>query len=136
VKSFFHEISLSTKKRTEVIDLTSQVEDAVSKSEIKNGFCIIHTFHTTAGIIVNENEHGLIYDIIRKVQEQFPREAGYQHDRIDDNADAHLASAFIGPSKIFPVKNSRILRGTWQSILFVEADGPRSRRVVLEVLGE
>jgi len=136
MKIFFHEISVSTKQRIEVVDITRQVEEAVTKSGVKNGLCLIHAPHATAAIVANENEYGLINDIVRKVEEVFPIGAGYQHDRIDDNAHAHLASAFIGSSRIFPVKNSRILRGTWQNVFLVEADGPRNRRVVVEVLGE
>ncbi|RLG92825.1 MAG: YjbQ family protein [Candidatus Hecatellales archaeon] len=133
---FFHEISVSTRQRIEIVDITRQVEEAVTKSGVKNGLCLIHAPHATAAIVANENEYGLINDIVRKVEEVFPIGAGYQHDRIDDNAHAHLASAFIGSSRIFPVKNSRILRGTWQNVFLVEADGPRNRRVVVEVLGE
>jgi secondary thiamine-phosphate synthase enzyme len=61
---------------------------------------------------VNEQESGLVEDILRKVQEEFPRGAGWRHDRVDDNADAHLASVFLGHSKTFPVKNGRLERGT------------------------
>ncbi|OYT54967.1 MAG: hypothetical protein B6U77_02320 [Candidatus Hecatellales archaeon ex4484_218] len=136
MKVFFHEFSLSTSKRLEIVDITDKVEEAVLKSGVKNGLCLIHAAHATAAIVVNENEFGLIQDILKKIEEEFPIGAGYQHDRIDDNAHAHLISTFLSSSKIFPVKGSRIVRGTWQNIFFVEADGPRRRRIIVEVLGE
>jgi len=136
LKVFFHEFTVSTRKRVEVVDVTLQVEEAVAKSRVKDGLCLIHAPHATAAIVANENESGLLHDIVKKIEEVFPAGVGYQHDRIDDNAHAHLVSTFIGSSRIFPVKNSRILRGTWQNIFLVEADGPRTRRIIVEVFGE
>ncbi|MGP3667181.1 MAG: secondary thiamine-phosphate synthase enzyme YjbQ [Candidatus Bathyarchaeota archaeon] len=133
---FSKEFSVSTSKKLEIIDVTREVEGAVTASGIRDGLCVIHTPHATAAIITNEAEEGLIHDITRKIEAFFPLTGEYRHNRIDDNAHAHLASAFLGSSKVFPVKNSRILRGTWQNILLVELDGPRTRRVVLTVIGE
>lgn len=136
MKVFFQEISIATKKKIDIVDLTLKIEEIVSNSNIKNGMCIIHSLHSTASIIVNEHESGLLSDIARKIEEEFPAGAGYQHDRIDDNANAHLATVFLGSSKTFPVKDSRIVRGTWQNVFLAEVDGPRSRRVIVEVMGE
>lgn len=136
MKVFFDEIDVSTKSRTELVDISSYVEDHVRKSNIKNGFCLAYALHSTVAIIVNEHETGLIQDIINKVEKDFPKGIGWLHDRIDDNADAHLASTFIGPSRVFPVKDGRLVRGTWQNIFLLELDGPRTRKIVLEVLGE
>lgn len=136
MKVFFDEIDVSTKSRTELVDISSYVEDHVRKSNIKNGFCLAYALHSTVAIIVNEHETGLIQDIINKVEKDFPKDIGWLHDRIDDNADAHLASTFIGPSRVFPVKDGRLVRGTWQNIFLLEIDGPRTRKIVLEVLGE
>jgi len=136
LKVFFDEIDVSTKSRTELVDISSYVEDHVRKSNIKNGFCLAYALHSTVAIIVNEHETGLIQDIINKVEKDFPKDIGWLHDRIDDNADAHLASTFIGPSRVFPVKDGRLVRGTWQNIFLLEIDGPRTRKIVLEVLGE
>ncbi|RLI03799.1 YjbQ family protein [Candidatus Bathyarchaeota archaeon] len=133
---FSQEFSVSTRKQIEIIDVTRGVENAVASSGIKEGLCIIHTPHATAAIIVNEGEEGLIYDITKKIEALFPVAEEYRHNRVDDNAHAHLASAFLGSSKVFPIKNSRILRGTWQNILLVELDGPRTRRIVVTVVGE
>jgi len=136
MKVFFEDISLSTKNRTELIDITRNVEEITRKSEIRNGLCLIHAVHSTVGIIVNENESGLKKDIVKKIQQDFPRGAGWLHDMVDDNADAHLASSFISPSRIFPVRDGRPVRGSWQNIFLLELDGPRTRRISVEVMGE
>jgi len=136
MKVFFEDISVSTKNRTELIDITRNVEEIMRKSGIRNGLCLIHAVHSTVAIIVNENESGLTKDIVKKIQQDFPKGAGWLHDMVDDNADAHLASSFISPSRIFPVRDGRLVRGTWQNMFLLELDGPRTRRVSVEVMGE
>lgn len=109
----------------------------VESAEIKNGICIISVPHATAAVIANEHERGLMQDILAKVEDVFPRSWSYGHNAIDDNADAHLAAAFLGHSRTFPIVDGRLIRGTWQNIFVVELDGPRSRREVwLQIIGE
>lgn len=137
MKVFFKEITLRTSKRLELVDITYEVENAVRESNIKNGICLVFAPHATAAIIANEHERGLMLDILEKIQEEFPNNGKWRHNRIDDNAAAHIASAFLAAERIFPVKDNRLIRGTWQNIFLVELDGPRSyRRIVIEVLGE
>lgn len=127
---------VQTSKRIEAIDITGKVEAIVEKSKIKNGICMIFVPHATASIILEEAEDGLIEDIERTAQKMFPRGAGYEHDIIDDNAAAHLASGFICQSRSYPVENGKIVRGTWQQAMLLELDGPRNREIVVTVLGE
>jgi len=136
MKVFFQDRDISTKNRTELVDITDIVEEAVRKSGITSGICIVHSVHSTTAIIVNEHEAGLVNDIIKKVQHDFPKGTGWLHDRVDDNADAHLASSYIGPTRIFPVRYGRLVRGTWQNIFLLELDGPRTRSIIIEVMGE
>ena len=137
MKAAFREIELSTDARRKLIDITGQIEKIVRESKVEKGICLVHSLHSTTAIIINEHEIGLMDDILHKIADDYPQGIGWRHDRIDDNADAHLASVFIGSSKTLPVKAGRLERGTWQSIFFVELDGPRvARRVVVEVLGE
>ncbi|MEM2922133.1 MAG: secondary thiamine-phosphate synthase enzyme YjbQ [Candidatus Bathyarchaeia archaeon] len=136
MKVFFQDVEVFTKNRTEVVDITGLVEGVVRKSDVKNGLCLIHSVHSTTAIIVNENEAGLRNDIVKKVRGDYPEGAGWLHDKVDENADAHLASSFIGASRIFPVKDGMLLRGTWQDIFLLELDGPRLRRIMVEVMGE
>ncbi len=137
MKIYFHEITLSTHKKFELIDITYEVEKAVEKSGIRNGICLVFAPHATAAIIANEHEDGLINDMITKVKEFTQPERSWKHNLIDDNAHAHIGSALFGAERIFPVRDGRLVRGTWQNIFLVEMDGPRyRRRVLVEVLGE
>jgi len=136
LKVWFSDFSISTRNRFELVDITRRVEEAVSASKIRDGLCLVYAPHATAAIIANEHEAGLLNDILAKLRGLFPEGAGYLHDRIDDNAHAHLASAFLASSRTFSVSWGRLVRGTWQNIMLVEADGPRTRRIVVEVLGE
>ncbi len=136
MKVYFKELKISTSGRYELVDITSEVERAVNDSGIKNGVCLVFAPHATAAIVANEHETGLMEDILTKIQEEYPRNGKWLHNRIDDNAAAHLASAFISSARIFPVKNGYLIRGTWQNIFLVEMDGPRSiRRIVIEIIG-
>ncbi len=137
MKVYFHEIVLSTDKKFQLIDITHEVEEAVRKSGIKNGICMVFAPHATVAIIANEHESGLIEDILTKIKEFTQPERGWKHNIIDDNAHAHIGSALFGTDRVFPVMNGRLVRGTWQNIFLVEMDGPRMRRhVIVEVIGE
>jgi secondary thiamine-phosphate synthase enzyme len=136
MKVYHNEFKLKTSKRTEVIDLTEKVEKELEKSKVENGICLIFLPHATAALILEEAENGLIKDIEKTVQKIFPRGMNYEHDKIDDNADSHLASGFIGQSKILPVKNGKLVRGVWQKPLLLELDGPRERKVFITIIGE
>jgi secondary thiamine-phosphate synthase enzyme len=137
MKNYAKSFTLSTKEKYQLIDLTETIEEIVSESQVANGLCLVHASHATAAIICNEHESGLIQDILRKVREIFPATAGYMHDRIDDNASSHIASALIGASRTFPVEDRQLVRGTWQNIFLLELDGPRSRRTInVHVMGE
>jgi len=136
VKVFVKEFTVSTKSREDIVNITREVEKIVAESGIKNGIVLVYVPHATALLIVNEDEPGLRTDYLNKLLQVFPRDGQYLHNRIDDNANAHLASAMVGSSRIFPLVNGRIVRGTWQEILLVDMDGPRTRRVIVEVLGE
>jgi len=137
MKNFTKVLTVSSREKYQLIDLTRNVEGIVSESKVEEGLCLVHASHATAAIVCNENENGLVHDILQKVKEMFPPGAGYLHDRIDDNASSHIASAFIGASRTFPVQAGRLVRGTWQNIFLLELDGPRSRRMVsVHVIGE
>lgn len=132
----FGEITLSTAERRQIVDITGEVEGFVRGSGVSDGLCVAFSLHSTTAIVVNEGEEGLKEDILRKIGEDYPRGAGWEHDRIDDNADAHLAGAALGPAVTLIVKAGRLVLGTWQRVLFIELDGPRSgRRIMLMVQG-
>ncbi len=136
MRVFQDEFEIKTSKRTEAIDITREVDRSVEKSGIKKGICLIFLPHATAALILEESESGLIDDIERMAQKIFPRGAGYQHDRVDDNADSHLASGFIGQSRVYPIKDGTVVRGTWQNPILLELDGPRRREISVTIIGE
>jgi secondary thiamine-phosphate synthase enzyme len=128
-------IKLRTTSRLEIINITDHVEKAVEESGVKNGLCLVHVPHATAALVLNEDEPNLKQDLLRLVDELTRN--SWMHNRIDNNAEAHLASILLGSTRILPVINGKLVRGTWQEIMLVELDGPRSeRRVVISVIGE
>jgi secondary thiamine-phosphate synthase enzyme len=126
---------VNTSKRTELIDITDPVKKHVTENGIQNGICIVSTMHTTTAIIINENEPGLVTDILTLLGRIVPEGAGYQHDRIDSNADAHLKAVLLGNSESIPVRDGRLVLGTWQSVFLAELDGPRKRNIDVTVIG-
>ena len=128
------QIEIATREHTELIDITSDVKKVVKRKSVESGICVIFTRHTTTGIIINENEAGLKNDILMLLNELIPKGKGYLHDRIDDNAHAHLRSVVLGSSVTIPIENGTLALGTWQSIFFVECDGPRRREVCISVV--
>ena len=128
------EFSVSSSKRNEYIDITPSVQDIVKKSGIKEGICTIFSPHTTAAITINENaDPDVKHDILMKV-DKLVQDPNYQH--IEGNSDAHLKSSIMGCSETVIIKNSSLLLGTWQCIYFCEHDGPRQRKVYINILGK
>jgi secondary thiamine-phosphate synthase enzyme len=127
-------LNIETSRRIELIDITSEVQEEVRISGVREGVCIINTWHTTAGIIINENENGLREDILNLLDRLVPPGVGYRHDRIDNNADSHLKAILLGSSEAVPIVKGELELGTWQSIFFAEMDGPRHRAVNLTIL--
>jgi secondary thiamine-phosphate synthase enzyme len=87
-------------------------------------------------LVLNESESGIRQDLLDKLDDIIPQRGGYLHDRIDDNAHAHLKSAIIGSSRALPIVDGEVIRGTWQNFLVIEEDGPRTRRLAVFVMGE
>ncbi|HOI68169.1 MAG: secondary thiamine-phosphate synthase enzyme YjbQ [Methanothrix sp.] len=127
-------LEIKTEEPVQVIDITRQVNDAVRESGVAEGICLVYTLHTTTGIIINEAESGLVADLLRRLASLAPPRDGYLHDRIDDNAHAHLQAVLLGNSRTIPVEEGCLALGTWQRVLFVELDGPRRRSVLIKVL--
>lgn len=128
-------ISLSTSRATQFIDVTADVDRVVQDSGIRNGIVTVYTRHTTTGVFINEGERGLLRDYKRLI-ELIPEGAGYEHDRIDRNAHAHLRAVLLGGGVSVPVVRGQMGLGTWQRIFFAELDGPRQRKVAVQVMGE
>jgi secondary thiamine-phosphate synthase enzyme len=118
---------VKTEERTEVADVTDRVDAEIPDDA--TGVCTVFVRHTTAGVILQEAEPGLLADIEDFAADLAPSDGDYRHDRIDDNADAHLRATVLGESVSVPVEDGELALGTWQSVLFVECDGPQTREV-------
>lgn len=132
---YSEEIQVPTGSDINLVNITEKVQAIAKKSGISDGACFVYSMHTTAAVIVNENEPGLLKDIVTKLGRDFPKNVGWEHDRHDNNAHSHLAATYVGISKVLPVENGKIKLGTWQSVFFLELDGPRNRSVFIQIMG-
>jgi secondary thiamine-phosphate synthase enzyme len=130
------EFSVSSKNRNEIINITDRIRSAVQESQIKNGDVVVFCPHTTAAITINENaDPDVPHDILLTLNELFPENrSGYRH--AEGNSDSHCKSSVIGASEQVIVQQSRLKLGTWQAVFFCEFDGPRNRKVILQIRGE
>ncbi len=130
------EFRVSTRSRNEMIDVTGQVEAAVREAGVQNGDVIVFCPHTTAAITINENaDPDVVHDVLLALDEMVPRSnPAFRHS--EGNSDAHTKSSLVGCSEQVLVKEGSLVLGTWQAIYFCEFDGPRGRRVIVQVRGE
>ena len=127
-------IKINTSKKFEIIDITSKINELI---EINEGIISIFSKHSTSAIVVNENESGLLKDFEFSLENLITDKYSYNHDMIDNNARSHLKSFLLSSSECLPIKNKKLELGTWQSVFFVELDGPRSSRTItLTMVGE
>ena len=122
-------INIDTTNKCELINITSHINDIIRENNVESGLVNISTRHTTSGIIINEDESGLKEDIVNVFEDIIPYK-NYLHDRIDNNARSHLMATITTPTQTLPIVNGRLSLGTWQSIFFLELDGPRLNRTV------
>ncbi|RLF78702.1 YjbQ family protein [Palaeococcus sp. (in: euryarchaeotes)] len=127
------EIEVKTSKEFEIVDITHSIEEIVKESGVKEGIAVIFTKHTTTSLIINENEPRLLRDIERLFKGLVPKEERYAHNSIDRNAHSHLRAILMNPSLTVPIEDGKLFLGTWQSILFIELDGPRIRKVLVKI---
>ncbi len=127
----------NTKKHREYINITSEVEKAVTKSGIKEGMVLVSAMHITAGVYVNDAENGLIADIDEWLEKLAPFKADYRHHQTgEDNGDSHLKSILVHHEVVVPLTAGKLDFGTWQQIYYAEFDGQRKKRVIVKVMGE
>ncbi len=127
-------IQTNTRSRAEAVEITRQVQEVVSRSGIMDGFVVVSSPHTTAGVTVNEHaDPDVMSDIMSTLDRLVPRSGPYAH--VEGNADSHVKATLVGPSVCLPVEGGRLALGTWQGVFFCEFDGPRRRRIVVQVVG-
>lgn len=127
------EFSVSTQKKYQLVDITDRVGEIVKKDGVKDGQVLVFVAHSTAAILLTENEGGLKQDWL-DVLKKLVSGLDFRHNIIDNNADSHILSGLVGQGKILPIEEGRIIRGSWQQIFLAEFDGPRTRKVAVKII--
>jgi len=127
--------TVSTRSARQSVDITDEVREIVGRSGVTEGLCQVMVLHSTAAVVLNETDDpNLATDLATALERAVPASGGWLHDRIDDNAHAHIKAAILGPSELVPVSGGGLLLGTWQRLILMEFDGPRKRRVSVALL--
>ncbi len=125
-------LQVKSSQRSEMIDVTGQVQTVVSKSGIKDGICYLYVPHTTGAITINEGaDPNVVVDILTTLDRLIPWRNNYRH--MEGNAAAHIKTSLMGSSERIFVDNGKLVLGTWQRIFFCEFDGPRTRKLHVKV---
>jgi secondary thiamine-phosphate synthase enzyme len=125
-------LTIATRVRVEMIDITDQVAEAIRKEKVSDGLAVVFVPHTTAGVTINENaDPTVVRDLLAEMNKVVPFDDGYHHS--EGNSAAHIKSTLFGPSLVLIVSGGRPILGTWQAVYFCEFDGPRQRKVQIAV---
>ncbi len=136
MRSIAETFSVSSTQPKQCLDITGRVREIVRESGVKSGLCHVMVLHATAAVAINENDDPNIgVDLIDALDRAIPDHAGWLHDRIDNNAHAHIKAAIVGPSETIPVERGDLQLGTWQGLMLLEFDGPRrERKIAVRIL--
>ena len=137
MKSYTEYLTFNTKERRELIRITDVVKDAVKKSGVKEGLCLVSAMHLTAAVIIQDDEEELHEDIWEWLERLAPFKPDYKHHRTgEDNGDAHLKNLLVHHQVVLPITNGKLDLGPWQEIFYAEFDGQRPKRVIIKIIGE
>jgi len=137
MKSYTEYLWFNTPKKRELVHITDRVEEAVRKSGVKEGFCLVSAMHITAGIIVNDYEEGLWKDIWVWLEKLAPYRPDYNHHHTGEtNGDAHLKRILVHHQVILPITDGKLDLGPWERVFYAEFDGQRRKRVIIKIIGE
>lgn len=139
MKSYREELSVEISQRRGFLNITPQVENAIRKSGIREGLCLVNPLHITASVYINDDERGLLGDYDRWLEKLAPHEPidQYRHnDTGEDNADAHLKRQMMGREVVVAITDGKLDFGTWEQIFYAEFDGRRRKRILVKIIGE
>ncbi|MGB2578272.1 secondary thiamine-phosphate synthase enzyme [Elusimicrobium simillimum] len=138
MKSYTEYLTLNTTERYQIVNITAKAEEALAKSGIKEGLCLINSMHITSSVFINDNERGLHKDFIKWVERLAPYDInGYEHNLTgEDNGDAHLKRTIMGREVVIAVTNGRFDFGPWETIFYGEFDGQRNKKILIKIIGE
>ena len=127
------QFQVKTGDRSEMIDITHEIQQTVSKSGVKEGICFVFVPHTTAAVTINENADPDVRKDLKTILDRIiPWENGYRH--MEGNSAAHMKTTLVGSSEMIAIENTKLVLGTWQSVFFCEFDGPRTRNVIVKIM--
>jgi secondary thiamine-phosphate synthase enzyme len=130
-------VTFNTKRHREYVNITSEVQEALAESGVKEGFCLVSAMHITASVYVNDAEQGLIGDIDEWLGKLAPEEVDYRHHRTGEtNGDAHLKNLLMHHQVIIPITDGALDLGPWQQVYYAEFDGQRRKRLIIKIMGE
>src|SRR5438270_5908569 len=129
------QFEVRTRARTEMVEITSQVQDTIRASTVRQGICVVYCPHTTAAITVNENaDPDVVHDMLAWLNRSVPQhQADFQHG--EGNSDAHIKSSLVGSSVTLLIEGGHLVLGRWQGVYFCEFDGPRTRQIHVHFAG-
>jgi len=139
MKNYREEVVIHTQARTEFIRITDKVSEAVKKSGVKEGLCLVNSMHISSSVFINDNESGLWKDFEKWLEKLAPYEPieQYRHnDTGEDNADAHLKRTVMGREVVVAITNGKLDFGPWEQIFYGEFDGKRPKRILIKIIGE
>lgn len=138
MKSYREILELTIPKRRQFINITPQVQQALMKSGIQEGLCLVNAMHITASVFINDDESGLHADFEKWLERLAPEKPynQYAHNGYEDNADAHLKRSIMGREVVVAVTDSRLDFGPWEQIFYGEFDGKRSKKIMIKIIGE
>ncbi len=138
MKSYTHYLWFNTKKRQEFLNITTQVEEAVKQSAVKEGLCLVNAMHITSSVFINDDESGLHGDFSEWLEKLAPYgKDRYRHNLSgEDNADAHLKRTIMGREVVVAITNGQLDFGRWEQIFYGEFDGQRKKRVLIKIIGD
>ncbi len=138
MKSYRQELWFNTKGRRDYINITSQVQQIIEKSGVKEGLCLVNAMHITASVYINDDERGLIGDYDKWLEKLAPHEpvSQYAHNGCEDNADAHMKRQIMGREVVVAITDGKLDFGPWEQIFYGEFDGGRKKRALVKIIGE
>jgi len=135
----YEELTLETQGDGDILDLTSYAQKAIDNTGLKEGLCTVFVAHSTCAMTTIEFEPGCTADLNRVFERVAPQDDRWEHNErnADTNGHSHVRAAMVGPSVTIPIANAELVLGTWQKVVMIDFDDrPRSRRVVIQMLGE
>ena len=138
MKTYRKELWFNTGARRELINITSQVEQCLAESGVKEGMCLVNAMHITASVFINDDEPGLHQDFETWLEKLAPEKphSQYHHNGYEDNADAHLKRTIMGREVVVAITNGKLDFGPWEQIFYGEFDGKRKKRALVKIIGE